>query len=255
MGHWSPLSRLPQEINDTSNTSQTSCDNYGWPTQTAAGSPSQCWVTLSKEVMVRNLRGGQTFCLVSVTHPACEPLLSFGPPWEGNVTTGIKSTPKAWRKAIFGTVWSRRIGRNRHQAVGIHNSSLLMGKTCSEVYLLHPARMESAGSTNSAASQGIARLLPVTKLFTTWKWTNGKLALSPVLLSTCNGSISNSWKFHLPQIWMKTTLSAQSWQEKLELTSSYMEERPLFILPSNSTSVHGEDQGVDTGKHPLHSAG
>lgn len=70
MGHWLPLSWLPQEINDTSNTSQTSCDNYGWPTQTAAGSPSQWWVTLSKEVMVRNLRGGQNFCLVSVTHPA-----------------------------------------------------------------------------------------------------------------------------------------------------------------------------------------
>lgn len=47
---------------------------------------------------------------------------------------------------------------------------------------------------------------------------------------------------------MKITLSAQSWQEKWEQTSSYMEEGLLYILPSNSTNAHGEDQGVGTGK-------
>ena len=33
---------------------------------------------LSKQVMVRNLRRGQTFCLIPVTHPACEPPLVLG---------------------------------------------------------------------------------------------------------------------------------------------------------------------------------
>lgn len=53
---------------------------------------------------------------------------------------------------------------------------------------------------------------------------------------------------------MKITLSAQSWQEKWQLISSYMEEKLLFILPSNSTNAHREDQGAGIGKHPLHSA-
>lgn len=96
---------------------------------------------------------------------------------------------------------------------------------------------------------------PVTNLFTAWEWTNGRLALCPVQINTRNGSLSNSWKFHLPQIWMKITLSAQYWQAKWGLTSIYMEERLLFILPSNSTNAPGEDQGAGTGKHPLHSAG
>lgn len=165
MGHWLPLSQLPQEINDKSNTSQTSCGNCGWPTQTAAGSQSERWVMLSKQVMVRNLRRGQIFCLIPVT-----PCLWTTPgpgalPGKEMLLQGISRaaritrTPKPYRKAIFGTAWSQRSGRKRHQKVHMHSPSLLMGKTCSEVYLLYAARTESPGSTSSAVNQGIARLL------------------------------------------------------------------------------------------------
>lgn len=88
---------------------------------------------------------------------------------------------------------------------------------------------------------------------------NDQIVFSPVLVSMWlhyNGSISNAWRFHLPQIWIKTTLPAHSWQGKWELTCSNMEEELLFVLPCNSTSVYWGDQAV-TGsvKHSLRSAG
>lgn len=71
------------------------------PTQTAAGSLSEQRVMLSKQVMVRNVRRGQTFCLIPVTHPACEPRLVLGPSLgrkcyykETNRATRIMSSPK-----------------------------------------------------------------------------------------------------------------------------------------------------------------
>lgn len=208
---------------------------------------------LSKEVMVRNLRGGQTFSLVSVTHPA---LWTTAVLWSSlGRKCYYKDHPKSLKESYFWHCEAEQLAESDIKLCVYTVPSLLMGKTCSEVYLLYPASMESPGPTSSAASQGIARLLSVNNLFTTWKWTNGKLVLSPVLISTCNGSISKSWKFHLPKIWMKIMLSAQSWKEKWELTSSYVEERLLFILPSNSTNVHGDDQGAGNEKHPLHSAG
>lgn len=245
MGHWLPLSWLPQEINDTSNTSQTSCDNYGWPTQTAASSPSQWWVTLSKEVMVRNLRGGQNFCLVWVTHPALWTTVPLALPGKEMLLQGSPQKPEG--KLFLALSEAKELSepdikQSVYTVQAYWWAKHAQGSTC---------KVESAGPTSSAASQGIPRLLPVTNLFTTWRWTNGKLVPSPVLIRTCNGSISDSGKLHLPQMWMKITLSVQSWQAKWKLTSSYTEEKLLF----NSVNGHGEDQGAGTGKHPLHSDG
>lgn len=106
MGDWFPLPWLPQEINDKSSTSQTSCSHYGWPTQTASSSPSGQWVTLSEQVTVRNLRR-QTLCLKLVTpslwttpgpgaHPGKEMLLQAI-----SKTTRIMNTQKTQRKMVL----------------------------------------------------------------------------------------------------------------------------------------------------------
>lgn len=149
MGDWFPLPWLPQEINDKSSTSQTSCSHYGWPTQTASSSPSGQWVTLSEQVTVRNLRR-QTLCPKLVTpslwttpgpgaHPGKEMLLQAI-----SKTTRIMNTQKNSEEDGFGAVWNQRC-RNYKQTVYAHSPSLLMGTACSQAHLLSIRRMGSPG--------------------------------------------------------------------------------------------------------------
>lgn len=228
-------------------------------------------------VMVRNMRRGQIFCLIPVT-----PCLWTTPGLGALAGKEMLLTrnqqrcqdheyPKTLQESCFCTAWSQRSVRKRHQTVCTHSSSLLVGKTCSEVYLLYTARVESPGSTSCTVNQGIARLLLLAarQLWSNWLPSGSELmaddsvvttdVLSPVLLSTglrCNGSISSAWRFHLPQIWIKTMLLALSWQGKWSLTSSYMEEKLFVVLLCDSTRAQWEDQAVaGTVKHPLHSAG
>lgn len=159
-------------------------------------------------VMVRNMRRGQIFCLIPVT-PCLwtTPGLGALPGKEMLLTRNQQRCqdheyPKTLQESCFCTAGSQRSVRNRHQTVCTHSSSLLVGKTCSEVYLLYTARVESPGSTSCTVNQGIARLLLLAarQLWSDWLPSGSELmaddsaittdVLSPVLLSTglrCNG--------------------------------------------------------------------
>jgi len=151
-------SQLPQEINDKSNTSQTSCGNYGWPTQTAAGSWSEHWVTLSEQAMLRSLRRGQTFCLIPVTPCLWTTLVLGCSPRRTCYYKESAELPGSWvphkpKAKLFLALPEAQNVAETGIKQRVYSPSLLMGKTRSEVYGLHAARRESPGSASSAVKR------------------------------------------------------------------------------------------------------
>lgn len=182
MGHRLPLSRLPQEINDKSNTSQTSCGNYGWPTQTAAGSPSEWWVMMSKQVMVRNLRRGWTCfkpvtpCLWTTPGPGALPGKKKSLQGRELPESRVPQNPKG--KLFLALPEAKEVAETGLQQCVYTVQAYWWVQHF--MYLLYTARMEPSRSTSSAVNQGIAKLLllAVHQLWADWlliwKWTNGK---------------------------------------------------------------------------------